>query len=248
MTIRAGASLTLAAIDALLRPHSLSIGPFPDSLRARTLAEVLEGPWAGLHAIAGGRLEPWCTAVAAVLPDGRRFETSHAPRSAAGPELSALLLGAGGRFARVVEATLRCRPLGDRTVQHAWAMRDIESGLEHLRRALAEGAAPWNVFIDAATLRCSATLVGTMAGIERDRVTLGPAAPPLALRPLAPALHECTWAEVGVTLREGASVRLHRLSLATVVVEGGTRGLSLDGPVEWPSETMQLLEPDRAMS
>lgn len=246
MTIRAGAGLTLAAIDELLRPHGLCLHALPAEARALTLGAFLEGPWAGLHAVEGGRLEPICSSLAAVLPDGRRFETSRAPRSAAGPELAALVLGASGRFAWVTEATLRCRPRGERLVHHAWAMPDVASAIESLRRGLASGALPAEVRLAprGTSVHLTALLSGSAEGIERDRQSLSleggaPAAP--ALDAATGPWRECSWEDVQRGLLDGATLTLARLSLATVVCAGGERGLPLEGAPAWSAASNLLL-------
>jgi alkyldihydroxyacetonephosphate synthase len=75
---------------------------------AAWLAEGARGsrdPWLDPvdHLIAGCEL---------ILRDGRRFEIRPAPRRAVGPDLIALVVGMGERFARVESAWLRVHPIG----------------------------------------------------------------------------------------------------------------------------------------
>ena len=98
MTIDVQAGAELKAVEAALTSQALTLGALPPAAWSSTVARYLEGPYAGLRAIAGGRLEPLCARLDGVFADGRHFISSPGPRSAAGPDLKALFLGASGRL------------------------------------------------------------------------------------------------------------------------------------------------------
>ena len=94
MTVRGAGRRDARGLGAGAAPEE------PDARRAaarrrgrETLADFLEGPHAGLRAIPGGRLEPLCARLEGMTSDGRVFVTQPGPRSAAGPDLTALFLG-----------------------------------------------------------------------------------------------------------------------------------------------------------
>ena len=71
------------------------------------LWEFLARPWAGGYGpLMGHKLEQ-VVALAALLPTGEELTTTVAPRRAAGPDPTRLLLSEGGRFGLLTRATLR---------------------------------------------------------------------------------------------------------------------------------------------
>jgi alkyldihydroxyacetonephosphate synthase len=106
LLVRAGGEVDLAALEEQLGKAGL------------TLDVSLEGPgstvgdW--LARAAPGARDRWLDPVdqliaglEATLVDGRRLRIHPAPRRAVGPDLSALFVGAGGRFGRIDAAWLR---------------------------------------------------------------------------------------------------------------------------------------------
>lgn len=255
MTVRVGAGVVLHELEAYLKPHGLTLGPLSPAAMSLRLGEFLEGPYAGLRSIPGGRLEPLATALTAVLSDGRRLETSHAPRSAAGPDLSALVLGAQGRMALVTEATVRCVQHPERDVRVAWSFASAQDFVSAIQRSIAEGFWPWRVHAAVAEGRVIAEVrwAASVGSVERDRELLARCVEAVGGRgasvsddegPLSPE-RETTWDAVRVALERGQAVQLFRLTLATVVARGVLDGLPLDAPTAWTSRGERLLAIDK---
>lgn len=251
MTVDVGAGVALRGLEAHLAARGLSLGPLPAAALALSLADFLEGPWAGLRSIPGGRLEPLCTSLRAVLADGRRLETPRAPRSAAGPELAALLLGAEGRLGLVTAATVRCQPRPEEEARQAWRFATAAALVQALTAALAAGALPWEVAAGGppGAVLAEVRWAGSAGGVARDRDVLhrasdaaggAPAAERLA-GPLPEGAREATWAAVQAALERGAALTLTRLSLGTAVVAGEVEGVALDGPGAWAPAATRLL-------
>ncbi len=254
MTVPVGAGVVLRDLDEQLRPHGLSLGPLTPAAMGLRLGDFLDGCYAGLRAIPGGRLEPLCTSLTAVLADGRRLKTSDAPRSAAGPDLSALVLGGHGRLAVTTEATVRCLPLPERDVRMAFSFPSAERFVSAVQRALAEGLSPWRVHADPRSGRVVAELrwASSVGAVERDRALLarcvdeaggrgageGEREGPVAVE------YEATWAAVRASLEQGRALQLFRLSLASVVARGEVEGVPLDEPRAWTSLAGRLLALD----
>ncbi len=116
MWIRCGAGAKVATIEEALRRSRLTLGSQPPSVLGGTVADWLEGPYAGRRAM-DGRLEPGVSAVDAVLHDGTPLVTRAARRSAAGPAVGQLILGGGGACGLLLCATLKARPL-PRQIDH----------------------------------------------------------------------------------------------------------------------------------
>jgi FAD/FMN-containing dehydrogenase len=254
MTVDAGAGVVLQQLEDRLRTFGLSLGPLSPAAMHLTLAEYLEGPYAGLRSIPGGRLEPICTRLVAVLADGRRLETSDAPRSAMGPELSALLLGGHGRLGLVTRARVRCFPLPEADVRTTFSVPSPAAFVTAITQALADGAWPWRVHVDPRSERVVAEVrfAGSSGGVERDRELLARCVEAVGGRPSGDAEregplsveHESTWDAVRQSLEAGHVLQLFRLSLGTVVARGEVEGVPLDAPGPWTSLAGRLLALD----
>ncbi|MEW6435278.1 MAG: hypothetical protein AB1730_27610 [Myxococcota bacterium] len=254
MTVDVGAGVVLQHLEDRLRTFGLSVGPLSPAAMHLTLAEYLEGPYAGLRAIPGGRLEPLCTKLFAVLPDGRRLETSDAPRSAAGPDLSALVLGGHGRLGLVTRARVRCYPLPEADVRATFSLPSPAAFVTALTRAIADGLWPWRVHVDPRSGRVVAEVrwAGTAHGVERDRELLARCVDAVGGRPSGDTEregpvsveHESTWDAVRKGLEAGHALQLFRLSLGTVVARGEVGGMPLDEAGPWTSLAGRLLALD----
>jgi FAD/FMN-containing dehydrogenase len=115
MWITAAAGARISDVELRLRSSGLTLGSQPPSAFRETVADFVEGPLGGRRAEAG-RVAPGVVAVEALMPGGMLHRSRAAPRSAAGPGLSHLLLGGGGACGWVIAATLRAEPLASRQV------------------------------------------------------------------------------------------------------------------------------------
>lgn len=109
MWIRCGAGAPVLEVEQALRSVELTLGSQPPSVLAGTVGAWLEGPYAGRR-VERDRLESGVASIEARLPDGTRWNSRGAPRSAAGPAVAALILGGGGRCGTVEAAWLKARP------------------------------------------------------------------------------------------------------------------------------------------
>lgn len=255
-TARVGAGLTLDALDRQARRHGLCIGPFSPRARALELGAFLEGEYAGLRAIPGGRLEPFAASLRAVLPGGVVYESVTAPRSATGPGLEALLLGGRGRLGVIVSAVVRLVPMPGRTEQVTVAFPEANALTRALRRAIEQGAP-----IEEALLyrRASAHVAhvrfaGTDAGAVRDANTFARAAAAEHGRLTDPDLplwtsrseQELPWAAVDEALIQGRPLRLHRVALESVIAEQEAEARSQAALPGWFDAVCTAVDPDGA--
>lgn len=231
MTVDAGAGVSLLALDDLLRTRSLTLGALPPSAWKLRLAEFLEGPLAGLRAIPGGRLEPLVARLEALLPDGKKVSTPPGPRSATGPDLTALFLGGQGRLGLVTRAQVRAFRAATHRASAVWRFSTVAGFVGAVRRALSDGASPGHLAcaLEGGHVLAELHWGGSEQGVERERGLLTrvfTAAGARALAALAPMQahgdeRELGWDQVSELLASGAPLELHRLSLASVVAVGG---------------------------
>ncbi len=238
MTVEAQAGVTLEALEQALRPKSLTLGALPPSAWTETLADFLEGPHAGLRAIPGGRLEPICARLEGMTSDGRVFVTQPGPRSAAGPDLTALFLGGRGRMGLVTKALVRAFRAPTHKSTATFRVQTARQATLILRRIVSDGAWLSRAVVGgtASGVAIECSWAGSEAGVERERELIerafvdggGTAARELTLTPSAGEEQALTWVEVEKAVVGDATLELHRVALPGVVARGAA-------PVEAPS-------------
>lgn len=257
-TVDAGAGVVLSSLDARLAEQGLTLGPLSPRAKALTLSDFLQGPDAGLRAIPGGRLEPLCLAVTAVLNDGRVYRSHPSPRSAAGPDLVALLLGGERRFGVITEATLRCFPFASARRSQVYSFPSADAFVGALLAALCDGVWFESVRVETRSDRAQVELncLGTSDAVERDFNAIGRRAFEVGGRPTgrlsgefpiagstgqAWEERETTWDAVREAVAAFAPLCLHRLSLASVIARGEISGMPLERAGTWSASAAALV-------
>jgi FAD/FMN-containing dehydrogenase len=239
-TALCGAGIVLSQLERALAGHAMTLGPLSPGALKLTLAEYLEGPHAGLRAVSAGRLEPICLSLEAVLADGRVLRTHDSPRSAAGPELMSIVLGAGGRLALAVTARVRCFPAIE--TRRTWRMSypSVDAAISALKAALADGCALAAVRAQLVGSRpvLELELAGGLDAVDRDSASVQRHAPELGGRtsgegPAAVTSDvegEASWSDIAKALDTAAPLELYRLSLGSAIVRGVPAAVR---PVQW---------------
>jgi FAD/FMN-containing dehydrogenase len=241
--VEAGA--TLDEIDRAVSALELTIGPVSPAARALALGEFLEGPYAGVRAVLGGRLEPMVISLEAVLESGLVFRSRPCPRSAAGPDLDALLLGGEGRLGWISRALVRLLPRPAALARSTSSYSDARALTRAARRALAAGCDVQRGFVQRRAGRyvLELELGGSPETIERDRSTCAQLASDAGGRASGQEVdvippgeeRELGWEDLAGELDAGTPISLHRLSVDAVIAIGTTRGQPLVAG-GWPHE------------
>ena len=135
LLVDASADETLARVEAAVKRAGLTLDVDPSA------HPMTVGAW--LDAGAPGARDVWLdpadqilAGMDALLPSGRKLVVRPAPRRAVGPDLTALVVGCGGRYAKLVRAHLRVHRVGvarPKTAHFAWGrnpeLTDGESAL-----------------------------------------------------------------------------------------------------------------------
>lgn len=137
-TFRAG--IDGPALEATLRERGFTLGHFPQSFEHSTLGGWIATRSSGQYSGRYGAIEDLVTALRLVTPAGV-IRTPEVPRSAAGPDLAALVLGSEGTLGVVVEATVRMRPAPSHSDARGALLRSFADGVGALREIAQSGVA-----------------------------------------------------------------------------------------------------------
>jgi alkyldihydroxyacetonephosphate synthase len=123
---KAPGGMTLAAVEGELLGSGLTLDVHGAKESSETVADWLA---AGARGARSAWLDPADHQVAGVdmtLHDGRTVHVRPAPRRAVGPDLIALVVGMGERFAKVDHAWLRVHPIGAVRPNHGELKVDLD--------------------------------------------------------------------------------------------------------------------------
>jgi alkyldihydroxyacetonephosphate synthase len=130
------------ALEQQLNSRGLTLGHFPSSLPGTTIGGLVATRSSGQESSRYGSIEDMVVSLGVVLPDGTYAAPRPGPRSAVGPALHELFLGAEGALGVVVEAVLRVHRLPESTVGRGYAFANLQSGLECMRAVMQSGIRP----------------------------------------------------------------------------------------------------------
>ncbi|HZU71949.1 MAG TPA: FAD-binding oxidoreductase [Acidimicrobiales bacterium] len=131
-------------LEAALRASAdLTVGHWPQSMELSTVGGWVACRGAGQYSTRYGKIEDMVVGLEAVLADGSRVRTGGlAPRAAAGPDLTQVILGSEGTLAVVTGALLRAHPVTGHEWRAAFGFDSFVDGLDACRRILRRGATP----------------------------------------------------------------------------------------------------------
>ena len=129
-------------LERKLNARGLTLGHYPSSLPQTTVGGLIATRSSGQESSRYGSIEDMVLGLAVVLPDGTFAAPRPGPRSAAGPALHELLIGAEGGLGVVLGAVLRVHRLPEATVGRGYVFVDLRSGLECMRAVMQSGIRP----------------------------------------------------------------------------------------------------------
>ncbi|MFO0724845.1 MAG: FAD-binding oxidoreductase [Myxococcota bacterium] len=128
-------------LERSLNDRGYTLGHFPSSILCSTLGGWLAARSAGQASTLYGKIEDMCFGLEVAMP-GQILRSMLGPRPGRGPDFNALVIGSEGTFCAITAAELRVRPLPEARVMRGFRFRDVESGLEGIRRMLRAGLRP----------------------------------------------------------------------------------------------------------
>lgn len=109
--VRAECGVLGTQLDSALNGWGYMLGHQPQSMQISTVGGWVSTRATGQLSSRYGGIEDLIVGMEAVLPDGSIVTTRGTPRSASGPDVASLLIGAEGTLGIVTDVTLRVHPL-----------------------------------------------------------------------------------------------------------------------------------------
>ena len=131
------------ALEQTLNSRGLTLGHFPSSLPGTTVGGLIATRSSGQESTYFGSIEDMVMGLGVVLADSSYAEPHVVPRSAVGPALYQLWIGAEGGLGVIVEAALRIHRLPETVTGRGFAFPDLGSGLECMRAVVQAGIKPF---------------------------------------------------------------------------------------------------------
>ncbi len=129
-------------LERQLNLRGLTLGHYPSSLPGTTVGGLVSTRSSGQESSRFGSIEDMVISLGVLLPGGTYAAPRPGPRSAVGPALHELFLGAEGGLGLVVEAVLRIHRIPPATLGQGFAFPDVRAGLECMRQVMQAGIRP----------------------------------------------------------------------------------------------------------
>lgn len=129
-------------LEKYLNERGLTLGHFPSSLPGTTVGGLISTRSSGQESSHYGNIEDMVQGLAVVLPDGTFAAPRPGPRSAVGPALHQLWVGAEGALGVVLGAVLRVHRMPELVIGRGYSFQDLEAGLEAMRAVMQSGIRP----------------------------------------------------------------------------------------------------------
>jgi alkyldihydroxyacetonephosphate synthase len=121
--------------ERLLAERGFELGHYPQSYRYASIGGFAATRSSGQNSAGYGRFESMVTGIRMATPTGD-LDLGRAPGTAAGPDLTRLLLGSEGVFGVITEVRLRVHRTPVERIVESWTFPDFETGAAALREVV----------------------------------------------------------------------------------------------------------------
>src|SRR6266700_3978714 len=142
LTCRVESGVNGMTLEKKLNDNGLTLGHYPSSLPGTTIGGLVSTRSSGQESSRYGSIEDMVLSLAVVLPDGTFAAPRPGPRSAVGPALHELWVGAEGALGVVLGAVLRVHRLPASVIGRGYSFSRLGDGLEAMRHVMQAGIRP----------------------------------------------------------------------------------------------------------
>ena len=142
LVCRAESGVNGLVLEKRLNEQGLTLGHYPSSLPGTTVGGLVSTRSSGQQSSRYGSIEDMVLGLAVVLPDGTFATPRPGPRSALGPALHQLWIGAEGALGVILGADLRIHRLPQAVAGRGYAFDSLSAGLEAMRAIMQSGIRP----------------------------------------------------------------------------------------------------------
>ena len=129
-------------LERSLNREGYTLGHIPQSIYCSSLGGWIACRAAGQFSTKYGKIEDMVLALQAVLPDGTIITSKPLPRTATGPEVEKLLIGAEGRLGIITQATLKIWPTPETRAYQSYLFTHISDALNAVRHIMRKNVYP----------------------------------------------------------------------------------------------------------
>lgn len=129
-------------LEEWLGARGWTLGHFPSSITISSVGGFAAARSAGQLSTKYGTFAAMVAGLTAVLPDGTVVERRPQPASAAGPDLTQLLLGSEGTLGVITQLHLRIHPSPEAIALRGYRLPSFAAGLGAIRAVLRQGLRP----------------------------------------------------------------------------------------------------------
>lgn len=140
VTVQPGTPLEY--LEGYCNLRGYSTGHFPQSLPLAQMGGLVATRSTGQLSSYYGGIEDMLVGIEVVLPTGEIIYIKNNPRRSTGPDLRHIFLGSEGALGVITEITVRLFKLPADTWQNAYAVNDMDEGLEAIREIMQAGWRP----------------------------------------------------------------------------------------------------------
>lgn len=142
MTVEVGTGIIHEILEGELKQRGYSTMHDPGSARCATVGGFIAHRGTGVLSTKYGKIEDMIVNMEVVLPTGDIISTLTVPKTACGPDLNQIFIGAEGTMGIVTKVTLTIHRLPEKRAFRAFVFKDLETGLRVGQRLVSENLQP----------------------------------------------------------------------------------------------------------
>jgi len=140
VTVEAG--IHLQELEDRLNLQGFTLGHFPQSMRSAAVGGTVAHNGIGTFSTRYGKFDDMILGMQVVLPSGEILKTTPVPKRSTGPNLNELFLGSEGTLGVVTQVTLKIHEIPEIRVFQSYAVSDMRTGLDIIRRIMQHDIKP----------------------------------------------------------------------------------------------------------